>query len=156
MMMKKILAFFLAICASHILTAQKSFVSEEEDSTGLPEIIENLNIKNDPRLDNMVRWHIENNLRKNGVDGYRVEIYTSSNSDAMEKALDAKKEFLMAYPDIDVHIKFNAPDFKVRVGDFRTRNEALKLLKMLGDKYPGAFIVEDIIHFPKLKINEQP
>ncbi|NOY97126.1 MAG: SPOR domain-containing protein [Chlorobi bacterium] len=149
-MMKKVLAFCLALLASYILLAQQSFTEKEGESKNLPEIIERLNIKQDPRLTNMLKWHIENNLKKNGTDGFRVEIFTSSDSDALEKSLQVKKEFLVMYPETDVHIKYNAPDFKVRVGDFRTRNEALRLQKHLDGKFPNSFIVEDIIRFPKL------
>ena len=39
---------------------------------------------------------------------------------------DQKVKFLSKYPEHEVHIKYDAPNFKVRVGDFRTKNEALK------------------------------
>ena len=154
-MMKKILVLLLATLFSQFLFAQQSFIEKEEESTSLPEIIQNLDQDQDPRLNNMINWHIENNLRKNGADGFRVEIYTSAASDAFEKSLQAKKEFLLIHPDINVHIKYNAPDFKVRVGDFRTKNEALALQKKILYKYPKSFIVPDVIKFPELKGSEQ-
>jgi hypothetical protein len=99
----------------------------------------------------MLEWHIKNNKKLDGIDGYRVEIFFSSAMNARERALEIKKEFLSSYPDHNVHILFSAPNFKVRVGDFRTKNEALKLYKKIQKDYPGAFIVPDIIDFPMLK-----
>jgi hypothetical protein len=50
---------------------------------------------------------------------------------------------------------FRTPDFKVRVGDFRTRNEALALKEQIKKSYPNAFLVKDIIQFPKLYTDKQ-
>lgn len=116
-------------------------------------IINTLDIRQDIRLENMLEWHIENNKKLDGMNGYRVEIFFSAEMNAKEQALRKKKEFLSNYPDYNVHIMFSAPNFKVRVGDFRTKNEALKLYKMIQNDYPGAFIVPDIIDFPALKSN---
>ena len=85
------------------------------------------------------------------MKGFRVEIFFSSELDAKTQALDKKVEFLSKYPDYAVHIKYDAPNFRVRVGDFRTKNEALKLYKKIEQDYPVAFIVADKIEFPLLK-----
>ena len=69
----------------------------------------------------------------------------------MGKAKSKKVEFLSKFPDYNVHIKYDAPNFKVRIGDFRTKNEALKLQKQIEGDYPMAFIVPDKIKFPLLK-----
>jgi len=118
------------------------------DTLFIPDI---LNINQDPRLENMLKWHIENNRNRDGIEGYRVEIFFSSSFNAREKAFQMKKEFMSKYVDFDVHIKYTAPNFRVRVGDFRTKNEALKLHKRIQKDYPGAFIVPDVIQFPSLK-----
>ena len=116
-----------------------------------PPILQKLHVNQDPRLDKMLNWHIVNNKKIDGVDGYRVEIFFNSESDALEKAKIKKVEFLTKFPDYIVHIKYDAPNFKVRVGDFRTKNEALKLQKKIDNYYPMAFIVPDKIIFPLLK-----
>jgi len=149
-LMKKFLILLLATFFGIQVQAQNYMKPETPEQDSLPEIISKLYLDQDTRLTNMVRWHIENNRRKNGVDGWRVEIFFSSDSDAREKALRVKQEFLSMYPDIPVHIKFIAPNFKVRVGDFRTRNEALKLRKEIIGKYPKSFEVKDVIKFPNL------
>ena len=114
-------------------------------------LLENLHVNQDPRLKKMLKWHIENNKKRDGIEGFRVEIFSSSALNAKEKAFKEKIDFLKLYPGNNVHVKFIAPVFKVRIGDFRTKNEALKLHKEIEDDYPGAFIVPDVIDFPLLK-----
>lgn len=147
--MKRILFIWLLLCIVQGVAAQQYL---EDPVTTLDEfsvLISRLNVNQDPRLNKLVENHIEKNGKNNGVPGYRVEIFFKSGATAREEALKVKSEFMTAFPDINVHVKFISPDFKVRVGDYRTKNEALKLLKQLEGKYK-AFIVPDIIDFPKL------
>jgi hypothetical protein len=117
-------------------------------------ILDELNVNQDSRLENILKWHIENNRKRDGISGFRVEIFFSSADNAKEQAFKKKKEFLSRYGDYNVHVKYTEPNFRVRVGDFRTKNEALKLHKQIQKDYPGAFIVPDIIDFPLLKPEE--
>ncbi len=134
----------------NLIFAQVSVTGETAVADSIP-VLENLNVDQDPRLTKMLKWHIENNQTREGIQGYRVEIFFSSALNALEMAQKEKVKFLSLYPDYSVHVKFAAPNFKVRVGDFRTKNEALKLEKKIEKDYPGAFIVPDIIDFPLLK-----
>jgi hypothetical protein len=101
----------------------------------------------------MLRWHIQNNRKRDGIEGYRIEIFSNSSLNAKELALDKKVKFLSKYPENNVHVIFSAPVFKVRIGDFRTKKEALETYKKIQKDYPGAFIVPDVINFPVLKTN---
>lgn len=125
----------------------------QQDSMQLS-VMDNLYVDRDARLDKMLKWHIEKNRDTEGMEGYRVEIFFSSTLDAKEQSLKTKVDFLSEYPDYQVHIKFIAPNFRVRVGDFRTKSEALKLYKKIQKDYPTAFVVPDIIKFPLLKGNQ--
>ena len=149
--------FFLLIItlfASQFIFAQATFTEDIPEETDQPTILQNLQINQDPRLYKMLNWHIVKNERMNGIEGFRVEIFFSSAMDALEQAKNKKVEFLSEYPEYAVNIKYDAPNFKVRVGDFRTKNEALKLHKNIEKSYPMAFIVPDKINFPLLKTNK--
>lgn len=158
-MMRKLIFVICVLLSCLSLSAQQwnPFMSESEgkDSTdtGLPvmDVLDNVEVNQDPRLEKMLKWHVENNKRKAGIDGFRVEIFFSSALNAREQSQEKKKEFLSKYPEHRVHIKFISPNFRVRVGDFRTKNEALKLYKKIEKDFPGAFIVPDIIDLPLLK-----
>ena len=115
-----------------------------------PEILKKLNIRQDERVDSLLKNHIHMNRRKNGTDGYRLEIFFKSGTRAREFALQTKTDFLRKYPDVNAYISFLSPNFKVRVGDFRTKNEAIRLKNTIRRDYPNAFVVKDIIQFPEL------
>jgi hypothetical protein len=133
------------------LYAQTPIPEENQEQNTKPEILQNLSVNQDERLDKMLNWHIEKNIKMDGMEGFRVEVFFSADYDALEQAKKQKVKFLSKYPDYVVHIKYDAPNFKVRIGDFRTKNEALKLLKEIDRNYPMAFIVPDKIKFPLLK-----
>ncbi len=149
--MKRFIILFLISLTSPILFAQVLIPDKNNAEPKLPEIIRNLNIRQDARIEKMLSWHIENNKIKNKIEGFRIEIFFSSDADAKENALKKKKEFMSVYPDYAVHVKWISPNFRVRVGDFRTKNEALKLYREIKNSYPVAFIVTDEIDFPLMK-----
>jgi hypothetical protein len=129
----------------------------QSDATGYtmmqdtrPGIFEKLGNEQDPELIRLIELHIRKNESIKGMNGFRVEIFFSSALDARQKALQTKAVFLRDYPDMNVYVIYVSPDFKVRVGDFRTKNEALALMKLVQNQFPKAFIVPDIIEFPNL------
>ncbi len=146
--MKRFLILVLSVFILKGVVAQvvaDRTIPEQSDFAGF---LNNLDINQDPRLQQMVESHINKNISVNGMPGFRVEVFFKSGASAREEATRVKSEILSAYPDINVYIKFNSPDFKVRAGDFRTKNEALKFMKQLEGRYKS-FIVPDIIEFPK-------
>jgi hypothetical protein len=149
--MRIIFLFITSLFTCQFLFAQVTFSENNQEETTQPAILQNLHVNQDPRLDKMLNWHIMKNDKMDGMEGFRIEIFFSADLDALEQAKNTKVEFLSKYPDYLVHIKYDAPNFKVRVGDFRTKNEALKLKKKIERDYPMAFIVPDKIKFPLLK-----
>jgi len=115
-----------------------------------PGIFQKLGLEQDPEVIRLVELHIRKNESLKGINGFRVEIFFSSALDARQKALQTKAAFLRDYPNMNVYVIYVSPDFKVRVGDFRTKNEALALMKLVQNQFPKAFIVPDIIEFPNL------
>jgi len=130
--------------------AQMSLDEPFNQQNKRPAILRNLDIRQDSRIDSLLQNHIEQNQRKDGTDGFRVEIFFSSGSKSREEALKKKTEFLKNFPEETAYMSFQSPNFKVRVGDCRTKNEALKLKEKISQGYPNAFIVPDVIQFPKL------
>ena len=114
-----------------------------------------LSVKRDVRLDSLVMRHIRVNEMKDGFDGYRLQLYSGSGTTARQEANTLRAEFLAKYPDIPAYVVYQAPNFKVRVGDFRTELEAIQLQRELAYKFPGGFVVKDVVKFPKLAIEEE-
>ena len=87
-----------------------------------------------------------------GMEGFRIQIYASSNRNAREESNKARAEFLTKFPEVFSCILYANPGyFKVRVGNFRTKTEAMSLFIKISKEFPDAYIVPDFINFPDPK-----
>lgn len=107
----------------------------------------------DERVDSLVNLHIEHNKKYPVFQGYRIQILKASGNDALDLTEEAKTLFMEKYSDANVYLTFDEPYYRVRVGDFRTRLEAEKFLRKISRKYPGAWVIQDYINFPKINTN---
>jgi len=105
---------------------------------------------NDPRLDTLINRHILFRAEMHGIRGFRIQVYFGSGQQARKEANEAKANCILLFPTQKAHILFQTPFYKVRVGDFRTRNEAFIWHKKIVREFPKAYIVNDIINFPEL------
>ena len=153
--MKLIIIGILLFLFSLSIYAQESTYKPNQKTSENETILQKLPVTQDSRIDTLLQRHIAMNKRMNGTEGYRLEIFFSSAYRAKDEALEVKIEFLKKFPDEQAYMIFQSPDFKVRVGDFRTKDEALVLQDRIKRKYPNAFIVKDIIQFPKLYTDKQ-
>ena len=102
----------------------------------------------DPRVDSLLQMHKKLNEKNPHIEGWRINIFFESGNNSKKMAVDAKAKFVQSYADVPCYVVFQEPYYKVRVGDYRTRMEAEKLLKELVPEYPNAFVVEDEINYP--------
>lgn len=109
-----------------------------------------INVIQDSRVDTLIEKYIVVNEFDPDIDGYRIEIFFESGNQSKNMAIEAKSDFVNKFPEVPSYLMFQPPNYKVRVGDFRTKMEADKFLKEVKDYCPSAFIVEDKIAFPKL------
>lgn len=117
-----------------------------------------LNIIQDQAIDTLISRYIlySKNLRgvdgNIGMNGWRIQIYSSSSRDAREVSAKMRAEFISKFPDIISYSVFDAPGYyKIRAGDFRTKTDATKYLLRVRRVYPNAYLVPDIINFPDVK-----
>jgi hypothetical protein len=100
----------------------------------------------DPRLQTLVNKHAEVNA-SGKEKGYRVQIYFGADK---AKANEMKAKFLGRYSgDIKAYEVYEVPNFKIRVGDFRSRLDAYRFLKKIRSEFPSAFLVESEIEYPE-------
>ena len=76
-------------------------------------------------------------------DGYRIRVFFSNAQNSRGTSLRAADIVSEKYPGLPVYRTFVQPNFKVTVGDFRRKSEALQLLEMLRRDFPSAFIVRE-------------
>jgi hypothetical protein len=81
--------------------------------------------------------------------GYRVQIYSGNNRSLANRV---KENFLKMYPEQPAYLDYLSPNFRVRIGDFRNKLEAQRMLhdlkQTVGD---GILLVPDKINFPEVK-----
>ncbi len=118
-----------------------------------------LRIVQDPSIDTLINRYIlisQNIYRDNGhygMEGFRIQIYSSSNRNAREESNKVRAEFISKFPDLVSYQIYAEPGyFKIRVGDFRTRTEATRLFQIISKEFPDAYLVPDIINFPDQNI----
>jgi hypothetical protein len=151
--MKKqtVFLFFFVLFVFNICEAQTFFRTADlfrntGDRPGELNIIQNLSV------DTLIsRYVLANKLLGGGMEGFRIQIYSSSNRNAREESNKIRAEFMIEFPDIPSYAKYREPGyFLVRAGDFRTKVEGTKSLYQIRKKYPNAYLVPDIINFPDL------
>jgi len=98
---------------------------------------------------NAVNSQIASNSSRNVVT-YSVRIYNDNSQNARNTSEAVLNSFRSNYPGIPATRSYNNPFFKVTVGNFRTRSEALKLFNELKGSYPSAFILKESSSFPAL------
>jgi hypothetical protein len=89
--------------------------------------------------------------RKHDLKGFRVQIFLGDRN----KAEETRRAFLTRHPEIPAYLSYLAPNFRVRVGDLRTKLPAEKLRMELKEEYPGLYVVPDLIELPRLD-DEKP
>lgn len=109
-----------------------------------------LNVHADPKIDSLVQLHIAYNDAFPMLDGYRIHIYMGSGTEALGKAEELQMKFEENYKDVPAYITFAEPYYRVRVGDFGTRLEAMQFLQRIDRRYPNAWVIKEKINLPVL------
>ena len=98
-------------------------------------------------ISDAMRGKVERNKDKR-MTGYRVRIFFDNKQNARAASEAAMGRFESAYPGHGVYRSFASPYFKVTVGDFRTKSEALQMMRRIKADFPSAFVVKENINYP--------
>lgn len=109
--------------------------------------------KMDPGINRLIALHREMIGLESMMDGYRVQLFAGSNLGTANKI---KSDFTLEYDDEEAYLDWEQPTFRVRVGDFLTKNEAIVFCNELKSKFPGAFVVKDRVKKPELRRRFDP
>lgn len=118
----------------------------------------------DPLIDSLIAKRIELNLRSAAAApgtastgrtgraivsqmGYRVQIFYGSDR---REVFNEQSKFNSSFPELNTYITYKQPNYYLRVGDFRTRLEAQRLLNELKPIFPTLFIIREKINAPNL------
>jgi hypothetical protein len=81
--------------------------------------------------------------------GFKIVIYNGPDRAA---AMKAKNEFAKKNPGISSVMSYNSPSYKIKIGDFTSRNDAAKFMRKLNSSFPTSFIVPDIITVKNINV----
>lgn len=104
----------------------------------------NITITGDVAVSQLVAKHIEFNEKVKTVPGYRIQVASLSGGNAKNRAFELKDKIKVEFPSVETYVIYVEPNFRVKVGDFRTRLEAYAFLQVLKDSYPGTILRDDI------------
>ena len=118
-------------------------------------IWQRLNVEASSEISDLLRQQYDQSRKIGTMSGYRLQLYFGSGVQARARAEKIRSEFSLLHPETKVYLLFKSPDFIVRAGDFRSKSDALKVLKNLTSGYSNAFIVSDEIAFPVPAVKDE-
>lgn len=135
--MRHFILFFLALISVSLTQAQNNDCGS-------------LQLNQASKITQQVELYQQQNELLKKTRGYRVQIHFGNSRDG---ARDAKSKFMQSGEGESKHVAYEMyqqPNYKIRIGDFRTRLEAYQFLKEIHGAFPNSFLVEDDINFPPL------
>ncbi len=139
--MKILNSYFLPLTSYFLLFTSLVF---SQTKTGTVEIVQ------DEKIKKLVARHIAINDSLGTIHGYRLQLFFTSGVNGKKMAQEVQSEFIRKYPGTESYLVWDSPNYKVRVGDFRTRLDALKFQEEIKVNFPNAYIVSDEINLPKM------
>ena len=118
-------------------------------ATGAFAQVGKVTIVKDPLIDSLIARRIALNkgVTRDGtpivVFGYRVQVFFGNDR---KEAYNEQARFNSLYPELATYISYTQPNYRVKVGDFRTRAEAQKLIIELRPIFPTLFIFNERIN----------
>lgn len=115
-------------------------------------------IHKDPRLDVLVKKQAQINEAttrdaRRSMPGYRIQVINTSDRTA---AITAKTKIYQLHPELKAYLLYQAPYFRLRVGNFKDKDEAEDYRKSLTKEFPNTvFLVRDTIEVKPEKIDTE-
>lgn len=113
-------------------------------------------VDKDPRVDLLLKKQEELNKKawtdnNKSVSGFRIVVISTNNR---QSALDIKSRLMRDFSEHKTYMLYQSPNFRVLIGNFRTRKEADAVKSQLAKIYPsGLLIISATI---ELKPEEEP
>lgn len=119
--------FFGVLLSSNLLFAQQGDVKIIKDS----------------RIDALVKSEGASTT----ITGYRIQLFFDNNKASVD---EARSRFASMFPKVDTYVTYTAPNYFLKVGDFRTQSEAEKVKAQSEASFPTSFIVKELINLPRI------
>ncbi|MBZ5857359.1 SPOR domain-containing protein [Flavihumibacter profundi] len=117
-----------------------------------------LAVHKDPRIDQLIRKQAEINEftsreSRSMVAGFRIQVINTTDRNA---AIQAKTTVYRLYPELKAYLMYQAPYFRLRVGNFTNRKDAETYERKLSKEFTqNMFIVNDMVEVNPDKSGDQ-
>lgn len=152
--MKRLLLLILPLLLSALsLRAQDTTSTAPVDSTLVGRDIlsvlgPDIKVDQTPTVREALLEHVRANAER-PITGYRIRIFYDNDPSARSRSESIVAAIRQQFPDTPVYRSFESPNYKVTVGDFRTKDEAQYLYNALKGAYPTAFLIKESINYPR-------
>jgi hypothetical protein len=100
-----------------------------------------IRIETSAHIDEMIAQKKEYNKGIDKHQGFKIQIYYGSE----KRCYEVKEEFSMLFSDIKTSIIFSTPQWKLQVGNYRTRLEADNAIVKIKKEYLSAIVLATAI-----------
>ena len=151
--MKRLIIVIIAVLTGITASAQDSLNRTRMDSTYVGKSIINVigpgaEVNQTQQVRQALETYTAENEQK-PIQGYRIRVFYDNSTSARVKSESIEQYLRNQYPETGVYRSFESPNYKVTIGDFRTKEEALKIYNALKGTYPTAYIIKENINFPR-------
>jgi hypothetical protein len=158
------LSYFLCTVFLAALSTDVHAQTEEEAEQNLPDT-ESVVLYADPRLAMLTAYReapkpgsgtavVNGKLVSGSIHsgrGYRILIYSGTDRN---KANQTKTDFMRKYPGKRIYMTYSLPQYKIKVGDYISRQEANELYRQLSGIYSPCMVVPDIVEINTFRKND--
>ena len=115
-------------------------------------------VHKDPRIDLLIKKQIQINEEttrdsRRNIPGYRIQVINSSDRN---KVFAIKARIYQEYPELKPYIIYKPPNYKLKVGNFKTADEAETYRIQLSKLFPtGVYVIRDVIEVKPDKLKEE-
>jgi len=79
--------------------------------------------------------------------GYRIQLFFDSDRTLLDTQ---RAKFIALFPKIDTYVTYKAPNYFLKIGDFRSLLDAERLKNQLLKDFPTSFVVKEMINLPRI------
>ena len=150
--MKRILLIFGLLLAAASLQAQEVEKTAPVDSLLLGKNIftimgPGVKVDQSAEVKQAMAQYVGKNASKS-ISGYRIRVFYDNTPQARTRSEAIENALMEQYPEHKVYRSFESPNYKVLIGNFRSKDEALRIFNALKKTYPTAYIIKDNIEYP--------
>ena len=106
-------------------------------------------IEKDPRIDQLVKnqSQIIPPATSPQISGYRIQLSFDQSKTVID---EQRARFVAMFPKVDTYVEYNAPNYFLKVGDFRSQLEAENIKAQVQAQFPLSFVIKEKINLPRI------